>query len=74
MWRRGKNSGKATVVESALVLALLGILAGAAAGLASNCLAGQEELSPEPWAERNRGDSGEKRRPVGVAGGRLAET
>jgi hypothetical protein len=34
MWGRNKNRGKATLVENALVLALLGILAGAVGGLA----------------------------------------
>jgi hypothetical protein len=33
---------------------------------------GQEGLSPVLWAERNRGESEEERRPVGIAGGRFA--
>jgi len=38
MWRRKKNRGKTTVVENALALLLMGILAGAVGGLAVGVL------------------------------------
>jgi hypothetical protein len=34
MWGRRRNRGRATIVENALVLALMGILAGVVGGLA----------------------------------------
>jgi hypothetical protein len=46
MWRRKRNRGKTTVVENALALLLMGILAGAVGGLAVGVLSAPKTQSP----------------------------